>query len=159
MYPSSFVGQDPFLIPFFLYVLNPIDSDFTLTSIKAQVYSTGPFGEQRIADVDQTLDYTIAPHTTSLSPLLYSNSNIYEPPFGDAGFPGFAVQETGRIKAIGYGSLTLVTTITGFIGDYPVATSYTQADVYTYIAPGPPPANPPPEANPNPVTNPNWLTL
>ncbi|KAJ1411638.1 hypothetical protein B484DRAFT_455551 [Ochromonadaceae sp. CCMP2298] len=164
MYPPTYPSPggsfgEPLTIPFFLYVLNPIDADFRLTSVKAKVFS----GDTKIhiANVDQTLDYTVSPKTTSLSPLLNANSIISQ----------VALGETARIKAIKWAYLTLETTITGFIGDYPIATSYNQV-AYTWIYPtgspasddtpatglgGVPPSSIPPSPNPNPCYNPTWL--
>jgi hypothetical protein len=104
------------VIPFTMYMTNPIDTTYKLTHITAQISSNGTL----ISSVDADVEISIPARETILSPVMNAIANYMDP---------VALEEIGKLETAGTGLLSVRSTLTGFINEFPTVSSYAQDNV------------------------------
>lgn len=107
MYPPS---ATPDVIPFTMVMVNPIDTEISLSYIRADIFSSG----FNIAFVDEAVDIVIPARSTITSPLINATIIVF-----DGSHSTFYVDITSLL--------------TGKIDEFPVLFNYSQAQIITYL--------------------------
>lgn len=107
MYPTS---PTPVVIPFTMDINNPVDTEISLSYIKADIFTSGV----HIAYVDSAVDIVIPAQTTVTSPLINATVIVF-----DGSHSQFYIDITSLL--------------TGSIDEFPIMVNYSQYQILTEI--------------------------
>eukprot|EP00604_Paraphysomonas_vestita_P002703 CAMPEP_0174818390 /NCGR_PEP_ID=MMETSP1107-20130205/1056_1 /TAXON_ID=36770 /ORGANISM="Paraphysomonas vestita, Strain GFlagA" /LENGTH=404 /DNA_ID=CAMNT_0016030159 /DNA_START=256 /DNA_END=1470 /DNA_ORIENTATION=- len=102
-------------IPFTMSMSNPIDTSYSLTHIKANIYSNNIL----IATVNTDVQIVIPARETLTSPTIIAVANLSQE----------ALQEIARLETVGSGLLDVISTLTGQINEFGTESVYKQYQV------------------------------